>query len=115
MLTFEDESIQPEISLLNTMHSNMTDRDVAMQSHLLLQRVEDDHEDSDATTGTAEAIDGNANRRISVEDKQIINCKSDVNQLVPFKYKWAWDKYLGACANHWMPQEISMSRDISLW
>lgn len=60
-------------------------------------------------------IAGSANRRISVEDKQIINCSADVNQLVPFKYKWAWDKYLGACANHWMPQEISMSRDISLW
>ena len=41
--------------------------------------------------------------------------KADVNQLVPFKYKWAWEKYLAACANHWMPQEINMSRDIALW
>lgn len=55
------------------------------------------------------------NRRVSVEDKRIINCKTDVNQLVPFKYKWAWDKYLSACANHWMPQEINMSRDVALW
>src|SRR5919205_3737976 len=54
-------------------------------------------------------------RRIRVEDKRIINGKTDVNQLVPFKYKWAWDKYLASCANHWMPQEINMSRDISLW
>src|SRR5690349_14884155 len=54
-------------------------------------------------------------RRIRVEDKRIINGKTDVNQLVPFKYKWAWEKYLAACANHWMPQEINMSRDISLW
>jgi len=54
-------------------------------------------------------------RRIRVEDKQIINSKADVNQLVPFKYKWAWEKYLAACANHWMPQEINMSRDIALW
>jgi ribonucleoside-diphosphate reductase beta chain len=38
-----------------------------------------------------------------------------VNQLVPFKYKWAWDKYLAGCANHWMPQEINMQRDIELW
>lgn len=53
--------------------------------------------------------------RVKVEDKQIINCQSDVNQLVPFKYKWAWEKYLSACANHWMPQEINMSRDIALW
>ncbi|MBL8538842.1 MAG: ribonucleotide-diphosphate reductase subunit beta [Betaproteobacteria bacterium] len=53
--------------------------------------------------------------RIRVEDKRIINGKTDVNQLVPFKYKWAWEKYLAACANHWMPQEINMSRDIATW
>ena len=58
---------------------------------------------------------GGSNRRISVEDKKIINCKAVVNQLVPFKYKWAWEKYLSACANHWMPQEINMSRDIATW
>jgi len=54
-------------------------------------------------------------RRVTVEDKKVINSKADVNQLVPFKYKWAWEKYLAACANHWMPQEINMSRDIALW
>lgn len=54
-------------------------------------------------------------RRVKVEDKRIINGGTDVNQLVPFKYKWAWDKYLSGCANHWMPQEINMSRDIALW
>jgi len=53
--------------------------------------------------------------RVRVEDKFVINGKADVNQLVPFKYKWAWDKYLAGCANHWMPQEISMSRDIATW
>ncbi|ABW33134.1 ribonucleoside-diphosphate reductase, beta subunit (plasmid) [Acaryochloris marina MBIC11017] len=54
-------------------------------------------------------------RRINVADKRIINGQTDVNQLVPFKYQWAWDKYLAGCANHWMPQEINMSRDIALW
>ena len=54
-------------------------------------------------------------RRVRVEDKRIINGKADVNQLVPFKYKWAWEKYLAGCANHWMPQEINMSRDIATW
>jgi ribonucleoside-diphosphate reductase beta chain len=53
--------------------------------------------------------------RVRVEDKRVINCRADVNQLVPLKYKWAWEKYLNACANHWMPQEVSMSRDIALW
>ena len=53
--------------------------------------------------------------RIRVEDKRIINSSADVNQLVPFKYKWAWEKYLSGCANHWMPQEVNMSADIALW
>lgn len=53
--------------------------------------------------------------RVRVEDKQIINGVADVNQLVPIKYRWAWDKYLASCANHWMPQEISMGGDLALW
>lgn len=53
--------------------------------------------------------------RIQVDDKRIINCRADLNQLVPFKYKWAWQKYLDACANHWMPNEINMAADIALW
>ncbi len=53
--------------------------------------------------------------RILVDDKKIINCRADLNQLVPFKYHWAWQKYLDACANHWMPQEVNMTADIALW
>jgi ribonucleoside-diphosphate reductase beta chain len=53
--------------------------------------------------------------RIHVDDKRMINCRADLNQLVPFKYDWAWQKYLDACSNHWMPQEINMSKDIALW
>ncbi len=61
------------------------------------------------------AIAAASTRRVRVEDKRIINGAADVNQLVPFKYKWAWEKYLASCANHWMPQEVNMSRDIALW
>jgi ribonucleoside-diphosphate reductase beta chain len=53
--------------------------------------------------------------RIQVDDKRIINCRADLNQLVPFKYNWAWEKYLTGCANHWMPNEISMGADLALW
>ena len=56
-----------------------------------------------------------AHRRVNAADKRIINGQTDVNQLVPFKYKWAWEKYLATCANHWMPQEVNMTRDIALW
>ena len=53
--------------------------------------------------------------RIQVDDKKIINCRADLNQLVPFKYYWAWQKYLDGCANHWMPNEINMAADVALW
>jgi ribonucleoside-diphosphate reductase beta chain len=63
----------------------------------------------------AAALTGGAALRVNAADKRVINAKTDVNQLVPFKYKWAWEKYLAGCANHWMPQEINMNRDIALW
>lgn len=53
--------------------------------------------------------------RVQVDDKAMINCRADLNQLVPFKYEWAWQKYLDGCANHWMPQEVNMNFDIQLW
>ena len=54
-------------------------------------------------------------QRIQVDQKRMINCRADLNQLVPFKYDWAWQKYLDGCANHWMPQEVNMTADIALW
>ena len=69
-----------------------------------------------APAATAAAVTPDASQqRVNVSEKRIINGKTDVNQLVPFKYKWAWEKYIASCANHWMPQEINMSRDIALW
>ena len=77
-----------------------------------------------ATTATATAVSerpavtvkaATEKRRVSAADKRIINGQTDVNQLVPFKYKWAWEKYLATCANHWMPNEVNMSRDIATW
>ena len=53
--------------------------------------------------------------RIEVADKAMINARADVNQLLPLKYQWAWDKYLAGCNNHWMPTEVSMQADIALW
>ena len=53
--------------------------------------------------------------RVTVDQKAMINCRADLNQLVPFKYDWAWQKYLDGCANHWMPQEVNMTADIALW
>ena len=57
-----------------------------------------------------------SNKRFKAEQKRIINCNAvDVNQLMPLKYKWAWEHYLNGCANHWMPTEVPMAKDIELW
>jgi ribonucleoside-diphosphate reductase beta chain len=101
MLTFEDKTSQPEQPIREGVLTN-TDQNLKIVS-------------SATNASSEQPVDNDSHRRVAVEDKKIINCQSDVNQLVPFKYKWAWEKYLAACANHWMPQEVNMSRDISLW
>jgi len=102
MLTFEDD-IQPAAMPLSMVRPpNFDDMANAPAMPIPVASVQ-------AKSNTA------SSGRIRVEDKRIINCNADVNQLVPFKYKWAWEKYLAACANHWMPQEVNMTADIALW
>ena len=67
-----------------------------------------------SSEGLDDILDTDVNH-ISVDDKAMINCRADVNQLVPLKYDWAWNKYLLGCSNHWMPQEINMRDDIQQW
>ncbi|OGN55857.1 MAG: ribonucleoside-diphosphate reductase [Chlamydiae bacterium RIFCSPHIGHO2_12_FULL_44_59] len=58
----------------------------------------------------------NKKQRVNVSQKRLINCTAvDVNQLMPLKYKWAWEHYLNGCSNHWMPSEVPMAKDIELW
>ena len=78
-----------------------------------LERAKKAVADFDKQTGE-EALEGMGSR-VDVDQKAMINCRADVNQLVPFKYDWAWQKYLDGCANHWMPQEINMTPDVALW
>ena len=53
--------------------------------------------------------------RINAMEKRLINCHQvDVNQLMPLKYDWAWEHYVNGCANHWMPTEVPMNKDLSL-
>ena len=67
----------------------------------------------DASAGVEELEMGAS--RLSVDEKAMINCRADLNQLVPFKYDWAWQKYLDGCANHWMTQEINITADVATW
>lgn len=49
---------------------------------------------------------------VRAEDKRVINGLTDINQLAPFKYPWAWEFFLNANRNHWTPLDINMSRDV---
>lgn len=53
--------------------------------------------------------------RVKASDKRMINGQTDVNQLVPFKYGWAWQMYLDSCTQHWMPQEFHLEKDAAAW
>jgi ribonucleoside-diphosphate reductase beta chain len=91
-----------------------TDRDITpIVSNSLIDQAKATISDIDPTPGIEELEMGAA--RVGVDEKAMINCRADLNQLVPFKYEWAWQKYLDGCSNHWMPQEVNMSADISLW
>lgn len=74
----------------------------------------------DDTTGTGSTGEsdnaGGVEKRVQGKDKRLINCNAvDVNQLMPLKYKWAWEHYLNGCANNWLPTEVPMAKDIELW
>jgi ribonucleoside-diphosphate reductase beta chain len=86
---------------------------VTVDSAEVLERAAEAVASMDVAAGLEELEMGAA--RVSVDEKAMINCRADLNQLVPFKYDWAWQKYIDGCANHWMPQEINMTADVATW
>jgi ribonucleoside-diphosphate reductase beta chain len=120
MLTW-DEEVKPALQTIPTSSSPLSHLDAVPSPIAASVRTTlDDGAPIPANfAATAQAAEhsnqANTHRRVTAADKRIINGATDVNQLVPFKYKWAWEKYLATCANHWMPQEINMTRDIALW
>lgn len=54
--------------------------------------------------------------KVDINSRKMINGgEADVMQLYPMKHTFAWDMYMNANANHWLPTEISMQRDIEQW
>ncbi len=86
---------------------------VSVDAAEVLERAAEAVASMDVAVGLEELEMGAA--RLSVDEKAMINCRADLNQLVPFKYDWAWQKYIDGCANHWMPQEINMTADVATW
>ena len=53
---------------------------------------------------------------VDINKRRIINGgDADVMQLYPMRHTFAWDAYMAGNANHWLPTEISMQRDIEQW
>jgi ribonucleoside-diphosphate reductase beta chain len=104
---------QPSSQNLATAQSVGTHSNRTTDSTDSLVRASESLKNLDVAPGLEELEMGA--QRVLVDDKAMINCRADLNQLVPFKYEWAWQKYLDGCANHWMPQEINMTHDIALW
>ncbi|WP_104204440.1 ribonucleotide-diphosphate reductase subunit beta [Billgrantia saliphila] len=102
---------QPEAAPSDEVQESSGSYKVADSDRLV--RARKSLEELDVAAGLEELEMGAA--RIEVDDKQMINARADLNQLVPFKYEWAWQKYLDGSANHWMPQEVNMNADIALW
>ena len=75
----------------------------------------DDNESAAANSGSNDGSEGTKGR-FKGNEKRLINCNAvDVNQLMPLKFKWAWEHYLNGCANNWLPTEVAMAKDIELW
>jgi ribonucleotide reductase beta subunit family protein with ferritin-like domain len=56
-----------------------------------------------------------SNGRFTAEQKRLINSPVDVNQIMPLRYKWAWEHYENGNRNHWNPAEVPMGEDVKLW
>ncbi|MES2225275.1 MAG: ribonucleotide-diphosphate reductase subunit beta [Patescibacteria group bacterium] len=53
---------------------------------------------------------------VNINNRKVINGgDADVMQLYPMKHHFAWEAYMAGNANHWLPTEISMQRDIEQW
>ena len=54
--------------------------------------------------------------KVDINQRRVINgADADVVQLYPMKHHFAWEAYNIGNANHWLPTEISMQKDIEQW
>ncbi len=49
---------------------------------------------------------------VKAENKRVVNGETDVNQLAPFKYPWAWKFFINANKNQWSPLDIKLHQDV---
>src|SRR5437868_9546977 len=65
--------------------------------------------------GRTYVLDGVKAKEAFDTKKVILGRKSPEFNIMPLKYKWAYDLYREMEANHWLPQEVPMFDDIQQW
>ena len=68
--------------------------------------------DNNPATAVEDAASAASMKPVNPDDKRVVNGMTDINQLAPFKYPWAWDYFLNANKNHWTPLDINMTQDL---
>jgi len=98
MLTWDDE-VTSTASLLSLHSLPATPLAERSANHSALSAPVTSEAFRSVSQPTASRTAAPSLRRVNAADKRIINGETDVNQRVPFKYKWAWEKHLSSCAN----------------
>ncbi len=87
----------------------------ASEPAVVEQALETLHEEESKTTEAEQGPPPEAlpsMEPVHAEDKRVVNGLTDINQLAPFKYPWAWEFFLNANKNHWTPVDINMTQDV---
>tara|TARA_B100001769_G_C22077644_1_gene580466 strand:+ start:386 stop:1540 length:1155 start_codon:yes stop_codon:yes gene_type:complete len=95
---------------LETQTHNKTDVDSALVSNTLSRAASYKEVQ---TSSEEQNLNQNKLTPVNPEDKRVINGQTDINQLAPFKYPWAWNFFLNANKNHWTPLDINMAQDVT--
>ena len=95
---------------LETQTHNKTDVDSALVSNTLSRAASYKEVQSPSEE---QNLNQNKLTPVNPEDKRVINGQTDINQLAPFKYPWAWNFFLNANKNHWTPLDINMAQDVT--
>lgn len=57
-----------------------------------------------------------AKAELAYQGKKVINGRKSMTfNLLPLRYKWAYDLYRTMKANHWEPEDIQMQKDVEQW
>lgn len=65
--------------------------------------------------GRTYVLDGQKAKEAFEAKRVILGRKGAEFNVMPLKYKWAYDLYREMEANHWLPQEVPMFDDIQQW